>query len=505
MRILLVDDEKPIRAGLAKIIKEHFGTTVEVSEAPHGEAACEILGREVVDVVITDIKMPKMDGVALMEYLKGRSEQERPAIIVLSGYDDFLYARSAISAGASAYLLKPVDKQELLKTIEQTLETIRHRRKQILEQNLQHFAYWNYVEGPLKEKLSQLKHPYRIVGIRFDERGKLESLEDLKKLAYIIEERRYSLFCLIYEQEWEKVQNIFTIYSLRLGYSTLYTPLTAAPQALEEAKIACLATYLSKELMIGYQDDSSVSDKEKRSLDIVAPFVSLCEQGDRKLSENLDRLMYQIGSGDTVSLLRDIQRIFDPPLAQSDVKKGEWLWALHRILHDRLGEPFKQTLYQEPYLYAKYVCLQEFFNYLSFEEYKKDWQDLFLYLDIQLAEKRQPYPFIQEALLYIHRHFSEPINMTVVANHVSVNYTYFSEVFKQVMGINFNEYLKNLRLSHAKDLLKKGCYRVYEVAERSGFGDVKYFMKTFKESVGVSPGEYQKYYGLCQEGEEEAP
>ncbi|MCX7950112.1 MAG: AraC family transcriptional regulator, partial [Treponemataceae bacterium] len=105
--------------------------------------------------------------------------------------------------------------------------------------------------------------------------------------------------------------------------------------------------------------------------------------------------------------------------------------------------------------------------------------------------------------VYIHRHFTEPINMTVVANHVSVNYTYFSEVFKQVMGINFNEYLKNLRLSHAKELLRKGCYRVYEVAERSGFGDVKYFMKTFKESVGLSPGEYQKYHATWQQCEEE--
>ena len=84
--------------------------------------------------------------------------------------------------------------------------------------------------------------------------------------------------------------------------------------------------------------------------------------------------------------------------------------------------------------------------------------------------------------------------MTVVANHVSVNYTYFSEKFKEHTGINFNDYLKNLRLAEAKRLLEKGCYKVYEVAENAGFGDVKYFMKTFKENTGVSPGEYRKQF-----------
>ncbi|HOM24075.1 MAG TPA: response regulator [Termitinemataceae bacterium] len=501
MRVLLVDDEKPIRAGLAKIIREHFDAAMEVLEAPHGEAAREVLEKEPVDVVITDIKMPRMDGVALMEYIKGHPELERPAIIVLSGYDDFTYARAAIGAGASAYLLKPVDKQELIQTIEQALEKIHHRKKLMLEQNLQHFAYWNHVNPPLKGQSSQLGRPYRIAGIRFNEREQVESLEDLKKLVYIIEEKRYALFCLIYEQDWEKVKNILARCSLQVGYGNVYTYLTAASRALEEARIACLATYLSKEAVVGYHHEFSDSeDTDGRSLERGEP---LYEQGERKLSENFERLVYQIGSGDTVSLLREIQRIFDPPLTQGDEKKGVWLWGLHKLLHDRVGDPFKQTLYQDPYLYAKHLCLQEIFNYFSFEEYKKDWQDLLLYLDIQLAEKRHPYPFIQEALVYIHRHFTEPINMTVVANHVSVNYTYFSEVFKQVMGINFNEYLKNLRLSHAKELLRKGCYRVYEVAERSGFGDVKYFMKTFKESVGLSPGEYQKYHATWQQCEEE--
>jgi two-component system response regulator YesN len=84
--------------------------------------------------------------------------------------------------------------------------------------------------------------------------------------------------------------------------------------------------------------------------------------------------------------------------------------------------------------------------------------------------------------------------MAMVANQVDTNYTWFSEKFKEHTGVNFNEYLKKLRIDEACKLLEKGCYKIYEVAERSGFGDAKYFMKTFKESTGVSPGEWKRIH-----------
>ena len=82
--------------------------------------------------------------------------------------------------------------------------------------------------------------------------------------------------------------------------------------------------------------------------------------------------------------------------------------------------------------------------------------------------------------------------MAMVANHVSVNYTYFSEKFKEHTGINFNDYLKRVRIEEACRLLTDGFYKVYEVSTRCGFSDVKYFMRSFKELVGVTPGEYRR-------------
>jgi YesN/AraC family two-component response regulator len=100
--------------------------------------------------------------------------------------------------------------------------------------------------------------------------------------------------------------------------------------------------------------------------------------------------------------------------------------------------------------------------------------------------------FIEDALVWIDKHFTENISMTQAANHVSVNYTYFSGKFKEHTGLHFSEYLKRLRINNAMRLLSIGNYRVYEAAWKSGYHDVKYFFKHFKEVAGLTPGEFSR-------------
>jgi YesN/AraC family two-component response regulator len=100
--------------------------------------------------------------------------------------------------------------------------------------------------------------------------------------------------------------------------------------------------------------------------------------------------------------------------------------------------------------------------------------------------------FIEDALVWIGKHFTEDISMMQAANHVSVNYTYFSGKFKEHTGIHFSEYLKRLRINNAMRLLSIGNYRVYEAAWKSGYHDVKYFFKHFKEVTGLTPGEFSR-------------
>ena len=144
------------------------------------------------------------------------------------------------------------------------------------------------------------------------------------------------------------------------------------------------------------------------------------------------------------------------------------------------------------YLHLKSIMIENIWQYKNLEEWKRCVNDYIVYLAALLKQNTTEYPYITEAIDYVKKHFTKNINMAMVANQVSVNYTWFSEKFKEHTGINFNEYLKRLRLEEAERLLEQGCYKVYEVAERSGFGDVKYFMKTFRECNGMSPTEWKR-------------
>lgn len=112
-----------------------------------------------------------------------------------------------------------------------------------------------------------------------------------------------------------------------------------------------------------------------------------------------------------------------------------------------------------------------------------------------LKQSSGKYPYITKAISYISNHFSEDITMATVANYVSMNYTWFSEKFKEQLGVNFNDYLKKFRMEQAKKLLEKGIYKVYEVASKCGFKDVKHFMKSFREMNGMSAGEWARTHG----------
>ena len=128
LSILIVDDEKIIRAGIRKILVESIGLDIRYSEAKNGEEALEIAEKNCPDLVITDIRMPKMDGLELMRRLNALPR--KPSIVVLSGYDEFAYARESIRNGVVSYILKPVDRNELVTVVTDVITRIeQHNRK----------------------------------------------------------------------------------------------------------------------------------------------------------------------------------------------------------------------------------------------------------------------------------------------------------------------------------------------------------------------------------------
>lgn len=141
-----------------------------------------------------------------------------------------------------------------------------------------------------------------------------------------------------------------------------------------------------------------------------------------------------------------------------------------------------------------YRTVGNMYNYRHFHDYYRALENLLLSVNDYILGVRSAHTEhadMEEALNYIETNYARPLNMAMVSNHVSLNYSYFSEAFKAYTGENFVIYLKKVRIRHAKALLAKGCSKLAEVSEKVGFENSKQFARVFKELEGISPGDYR--------------
>ncbi|GIW48806.1 MAG: hypothetical protein KatS3mg079_282 [Caloramator sp.] len=150
--------------------------------------------------------------------------------------------------------------------------------------------------------------------------------------------------------------------------------------------------------------------------------------------------------------------------------------------------------------FKEYKMIEDIYIYSSFHDYYRTIENLILKLNEYINQKKLAYTdniYIEKAIKYIHENYYKDINMAMVSNYVSLNYSYFSQIFKEYIGLNFVDYLKKIRIEEAKKLLEINDYKIYEVGEKVGYKNSKQFAKIFKEIEGISPIEYrQKLFSL---------
>ena len=494
--IVLADDEKLIRAGLKKILLDSIDFPLEIIEAKNGKEALAFCIEKNPEILITDIRMPVMDGVELMQKLSERNETHmaiarthsqniipRPAIIVLSGYDDFSYAKAAIQSGALSYILKPVDKKELIKSVNSAImDSMKDEKKQNEEK------FRQIIEKGRIEDISGLPEITVKNGVRsvyIYGKDALSVLENVMigKRYYVLEQTKNSVL-IVYTYDGTDVDYdktylekfIVGISGPADDYSMLRTlkrqAITAAMQAFFDKKTGDV---LVKEKLGGlyyWENENHINDFEHLD-ELYEKMISHCDIASS--DEMHDELELLFGSFNNDAKLN-----------------SETLYYLYKKINSNMFIRYPGYTDSDMYLHIKSIMIENIFEFLTLHEWKNSVQDYVIYLTALLKKNTRESPHITEALAYIKTHFRKNINMAMVANQVSVNYTWFSEKFKEHTGVNFNEYLKRLRIDEAKNLLEKGCYKVYEVAERCGFSDVKYFMKIFREETGMSPTEWSK-------------
>jgi len=498
-KLLIADDETNIRMGLRAMIERQFPDRYEILFAADGAEALSILAAEDVPFLITDIRMPVMDGIELLDRLEGLPK--KPAVVILSGYDDFQYAKAAIRHQVREYLLKPIVRTELFAVLERLEEEHRASGKRELpasgidasERLAQVLLRENAEEKEVRSRLLEagldwLDGEYA-VGLLKLPANATDFPAMSSKLEQALGAESDWARCGVREGEQVVVARdpaLFAGLMARLRGHSLGQPclaLSSRVKGMGQLRLAYSQARQASKYFLLHPDSGIIGYDAVRSLDSGCP---LPEEPIRKLS-NL------VGLGRLPEMKRLLQQALDIRVV-SRCEIG-YLMAVSRMLNEEVFDRVFRTYGEESVeilkLYKKAGHIE---NFDRFHDYYHHVEQLLERLDDYVGRVRSAHgerTDMQKAVDYLQEHYSEDVNMAVVSNHISLNYTYFSEAFKEYTGESFSSYLRKLRLRKAKELLAGTELKVYEICSLSGFDNVKHFTRVFKESEGVTPLEYR--------------
>lgn len=515
MKLLIVDDEVQIRTGLeAGIPWETLGIS-KVFTANNGIEAIQICKKEKPQIVITDIRMPEISGLEMGRKIK---EMYNPVeVIILSGYSEFEYARKALEIGAFDYLLKPIRIKELVACVEKSKKKIEDfylemKQKTRVSELVEAYKILNL----LKQKKALKKNEIEIFETFCSTELKNQILVGICELDQLDEKVDRDTQILIDKKIVELIDKGNRIKINNKRYAIIISVISDFDQ---ERKVNTLQ-----------QKQKKINETLKKEMETTFS-ISLSEKGDSKeiprlylQAERLMRKRMYLGKemfvdGKEKKEIKIRQNPLDPSMVRKTIERLDYEY-MHQYIQEiflnlesqkvdsedfvrSICEQLKSILFQvmlEKGIDIEKICEnnQEFLNdiprYLTIDEYK-NWIDTFYEMMIQglsALSGKQHSRAILKAVDFISQNYSRNINLEITAEYVQKSKNYFSYLFKKELGVSFVEYLNIVRIGEAKKLLDTTDDRTYEIAEKVGFSDYKYFSSVFKKIVGVSPSKYKK-------------
>lgn len=502
--LLIVEDEKLIRQGIAVMARRSGVRIGEIIECRNGLEALEVLKSREIDAMFTDIRMPKMDGIELVKETKNL--KKCPKTIVVSGYDDFSYAVEMLKHGVKDYILKPI-KREKVEELLQKLEEEINAEKKAEDLELQAFSreLRRYLQNPSvpEKELESVRWnferymgqtPYRAVvgvkeaggqgegrglypeiGAQGEGRGLYpEVVGQGEGLSLRLEENGQDVWFVKEEQLEAITQDAWQgIYA---GISRRYNSFSGCAEAYREAEKARIHAYFHRQDLCYYEKLLEKQAEGEIPADFVSHFVSQFPTGHlEKAVGSYRQLLFAARHGG---------------VCESDCIETA------RQLEGGLRESYQKLVSEEngPFFDRKPPL-----SFATVDEYEQDFVRWIKQVRECLDEEydsNQNRNKIRTAVRYIEENYKSDLNMAMVSNYVSMNYSLFSIAFKEYTGVNFVGYLKNLRIEEAKRLLETTDEKVQDIGRKVGFESDKHFLKSFKSICGISPTDYRKNAGL---------
>lgn len=505
-QIMIADDEKTIRESLAQAVDfESCGFRV-CAMAKNGEDALEKYRVFHPDVILLDVCMPILDGLEFLKCLK-KEESNLPYIIMLSGYSDFEYARSAMRFGVKAYLTKPLDEEELfslLLQLKQELDNGIQKRDNESITNVTKALQKIYHEG--RENTEEYKKYFLMHCVllwkencEYIYSSVREELE--KRIPYgkaaLLRSRGSVLTYLVKEEILEEYQYSATLFGRHILHHL----------KRHDADCALLLDTVIFRDMTGsfrnrydihlYQMMTDVFWKRERIICIGEK--SDTEEAEMRIAHedsHLDKIRYAVQAIDRACLKEE----FDSILSEARAKKlnivyiQEISYRIYYILVDILQgcstEGKREKFDLKPLDWRDecgFICAESWEQML--------WEQINFVTDYVVAAKNvKNNDLVEKILFYIQEHFREPISLKNVADNFFISSSYLGKCMMNAMGEGFKQYVNRLRMEEAKRLLRQTDMVVYKIAEEVGFGESKYFVSKFTAEMHQTPTEYRKSF-----------
>ncbi|WP_187355172.1 response regulator [Paenibacillus tengchongensis] len=505
MNMLIVDDQKHIRDGLQAMVSQFPLQPDRIYCAANGAQALELLRCNSIQLVLTDIRMPDMDGLALMAQTR---EERLPAdYLIISGYGDFAYAQKAMELGAKGYLLKPVNREDLQASVEHVWQEIRTRQE--LSRDMEQLSRLVretdrkelslYMQGSASDEAwveeTERQHPslwrsYRLCLLREERRihqpgaSSAHSMESMAYRVYgsegciCLQHRPHLILAVDASADTSRLPE--ALKAAQIGAAAVMTGpqqgLRALPGAYAEVQELYRHSYLFPDLRCLLPERTA----------------GLAQQWQLP-HEELYALFRFVGADSGGRIAEGISRLFHKDVLQ----------RYHIQYTERLCRAVVQMLEEYEWVIRPYMgeealdigSLRNLYDYQGIRDYIQALQQQMLRLNQYYYEFKCSYRNSQdlnEAIRFIHENYHKPLDLAMVSNHVSLNYAYFSNLFKKNVGKGFAEYLRDVRLDKARRLLADTDYKIVEIAPLVGYESYKSFTRAFREVMGMQPTEYRQ-------------
>ena len=515
--ILIVDDERMIRNGLRDLIPWQSLGISQVYTAASGREALSIVEEQTIHIVLTDICMPEITGIALIEHIR-RQDQDLP-ILVLTGYDDFEYAQQCCKMHVQDFILKPIDEDTLMLAIQKQIRFLEEQKERKQYQKILSRAQGIHDSLRLERTMRKIAHAELDIP---------EAQSVFREYPYLKDQAMQVALLILPLSEGENWQdeNAFHLLSIKNICLEMVDMLQEGVTFEDVQGKIGVVFFLGEEMADTYsrleQINTRIKDERNASVKMVQGSVV---QGFSQLPISYNdaiHLLQETGQDVDIRIHQNeqiAQRMNDFYQAYGELKtficanindeeklaQSLLLWKKLCDQHN-LSLPFiRRTSFEfVSSLYYAYLSATNQETNLHLDSVlsglqSSDRKSIFMIIN-QFAErlcrtdKQEINEIVCRAKQYIHNHLHDDLSVSSIAAYLYVNSNYFSRLFKKASGEGCNEYITRKRIEKAKILLETSGLQTGKIAEMIGYRDKNYFSLTFKKLTGFSPTQYRQNF-----------